>query len=235
MTITAPTASSISITNLTNAGAASLDLTPSAASRIFWYVLPSSSAAPTIDTVINPAGSQTTQLIYGNSSVAGSAVSVILSPTASPTLATGTAYTVYYVLFSDTNNSVSTLLSQTFTTLGSLTYSATTFVEAVANNGSITETRTITLVGDTYTGTDTDVYVSGTKYTAAGVPSGLTLVVTKTSDTILTLSFTGTAAAHAVANNTTFTLTLLNAAFTNGSAARFINVKDFTITFTAAA
>ncbi len=99
-------------------------------------------------------------------------------------------------------------------------YSRTIFTESASNIGVLSvvaSTATISITGATFLPTGT--LVAGTDYTATGVPAGLTLVLTRTSPTTVALSFTGAATAHAVANNTTFTLTFLNAAVSNGNAA----------------
>jgi len=98
----------------------------------------------------------------------------------------------------------------------SVSYSATTLAEAAANDGTITATSTITLIGDTFTGAN-DAALTGAAVT--NVPAGLTAVVTKTSATTATLSFTGSAASHANANDIgNLTVTLSNGAFTLGNA-----------------
>jgi secreted trypsin-like serine protease len=86
----------------------------------------------------------------------------------------------------------------------SLAYSATTFVEAAANNGSISTSVTITLSGDTFTGTN-----GAALGTVTNVPAGLTADLVRASATTATLSFTGNATTH-----------------TNGA-----DVDDLTVTF----
>lgn len=99
--------------------------------------------------------------------------------------------------------------------MASLDYSATTFAEAGANDGSITASVTITLTGDTFTGSNGDALG-----TVTNVPAGLTAVLVRASDTTATLSFTGSAAAHANANDVSnLTVTFGNAHFTGGDAA----------------
>ena len=80
--------------------------------------------------------------------------------------------------------------------MSSIAYSATTFSEAAANNGSITASSTITLTGDTFTGAD-----GAALGTVSNVPAGLTAVLVKASATTATLSFTGNATAHANAQD----------------------------------
>ena len=98
-------------------------------------------------------------------------------------------------------------------------YSGTTFPEAAANNGTITQTRTVTLSGDTFVAGSLS---SGTHFTATGVPAGLTLSLTRTSDTTAQIGFLGTAAAHAAANSGNVVLTFLNAAVVNSTTANSI-------------
>ena len=68
-----------------------------------------------------------------------------------------------------------------------LTY-AGSFTEDALNNGTVTGSITATLSGDIF---HTDVVARG--YVAAGNPTGLTAEFTRTSDTVVTLTFTGTA------------------------------------------
>ncbi len=96
------------------------------------------------------------------------------------------------------------------------------FTEALANDGSVTGTRTATLSGDTFKAT----LVSSTDYTITNVPTGLTAVLTRTSATVASITLTNNAGSHAnsdgIANlNIAFTdtaFTTLNAAgVTNNS------------------
>ena len=98
----------------------------------------------------------------------------------------------------------------------SIAYSTTFFVEAVANNGLISTVPTLTLTGDTFTGANGVALAGGV---VSNVPAGLVAVLTKTSATTVTLSFTGNATAHANANSiANLTVTLSDAAFTSGNA-----------------
>ena len=107
----------------------------------------------------------------------------------------------------------------------SAVFSGTTFPEAVANDGSITQTRDITITGDTWI--PSGAFTAGTHFVATGVPSGLTISVNRISPTVARISFTGNAAAHAAANNTTFTLRFTDAAFGFGIASA-VMVADAT-------
>ena len=81
----------------------------------------------------------------------------------------------------------------------SLTY-AGSFTEAAANDGTVTGSITATLVGDTFNGNNDDILAS-TVVTATNVPTGLTAVFTRTSDTVVTLTLTGTADDHLHVND----------------------------------
>ncbi|MCU0425918.1 MAG: T9SS type A sorting domain-containing protein [Candidatus Kapabacteria bacterium] len=115
----------------------------------------------------------------------------------------------------------SQMLSVTYGGAGSATYSGTTFPEAGANNGTVTQTRTITLMGEQWTNGVAigGNLVAGTHYNVVNVPPGLTAVVTKTSAGVGTISFTGAATAHANANDVAnVEFSFLNAAMQSGSA-----------------
>ncbi len=101
-----------------------------------------------------------------------------------------------------------------------LSYSPTEIPEDVANNGSISETVTVDLAGNTFSQAS-GAFVLDTHYTISGtaLPTGLTAVVTVNSTTQAEVSFSGNAVAHAVGNSTTGTIiTFLPAAFTGGLA-----------------
>lgn len=74
----------------------------------------------------------------------------------------------------------------------SLTFSKRSFVEAASNDGSITTSSTITLINDTFTGSNGDDWSA----IVSNVPAGLTASLIRTDATHATLSFTGQAAAH---------------------------------------
>lgn len=100
---------------------------------------------------------------------------------------------------------------------GTAVYSGTTFPESVANNGSITQTRDVTLTGDTWT--PTGAFTSPADFTVTGVPTGLTITINRISPTIARISFTGAAIAHSNANDANISLNFTNAALTSGNAA----------------
>jgi len=97
---------------------------------------------------------------------------------------------------------------------GAIVYSGNIFSEADSNNGSIANTITLTLSGDTFKGN-----VGANLGKVSNAPSGLTASLTKTGDTTATLSLVGTAKDHGSANNIgNLTVALSNADFTSGAA-----------------
>ena len=127
----------------------------------------------------------------------------------------------------------------TFLDPGTAAYSGTVFPEAIANNGTITQTRTVTLTNDNWLNSIANGTVltgGGTHYTLGGtaVPAGLTFRATKTSNTVVTLDFTGTAAAHANANDVAgITVNFANAVLESANAAGVtgLNPGTFSIDF----
>jgi len=113
-----------------------------------------------------------------------------------------------------------------------VSYSGTTFTEAAGNNGTIGNSLTLTLTGDTFV--DDGGFGLGDEYTVENVPAGLTLSVTRNSGTQLTVSLAGTATAHANANDiSNLTLNLLDAAFTTVAAANITSASrsDLVVNF----
>lgn len=105
---------------------------------------------------------------------------------------------------------------------GNLSYSGSEFVEAGANNGSITTVLNLNLTADTFVISGGAMTLS-THYTIANLPAGLTAVITGTSSTTATLALTGMAAAHADSNGVSdLTVTFLDAAFGGGDAAEVV-------------
>ncbi|MCO4758468.1 MAG: hypothetical protein KC477_10610, partial [Oceanospirillaceae bacterium] len=97
-----------------------------------------------------------------------------------------------------------------------LNYDLTTFSESTDNDGSITDTATLTLIGDTFVGSNGQVI---SDVTFSNVPGGLSASLVKASDTTATLSFTGTAASHLDADDISdLTVALGDAAFVGGDA-----------------
>jgi hypothetical protein len=112
----------------------------------------------------------------------------------------------------------------------SLTYDSTDFVEAEGNDGSIGNSLTITLIGDSFNG---DAGGAVPDVSVSNVPAGLTAALTKTSATEATLALTGNAAAHAAADSI-YNLTVVfgNGAFAGGEASLFSTASTDYITIT---
>ena len=103
------------------------------------------------------------------------------------------------------------------------------FTEAAANNGSIGNSVTLTLTGDTFTNA---AFVPGVHYATSGVPAGLSVSVTRNSATQAVVSLTGTAAAHGSGDSTAFGLELLDAAFQTVAASNILGVsRTLNVTF----
>lgn len=116
-----------------------------------------------------------------------------------------------------------------------LSYEMGNFTEAIANDGSISTTKTVTLSGDTFA---PGPFQEGTHFTTAYVPTGLNLVVTRNSNTQVTLSLTGKAIFHANTYNiNSLTIAFQDAAFANSDAAEVTNAtkNDMSIDFVDAA
>ena len=116
-----------------------------------------------------------------------------------------------------------------------LTYDIASFPEVTANDGTITTISTVTLAGDTFS-QNTGLFTSGTHYTIANLPAGLSAVVTAASSTTATIELTGSATANLTnpADVTNLTITWLNPAFTLAPATNITNAakSDFVIDFT---
>ena len=121
----------------------------------------------------------------------------------------------------------SQLLGVTFADPPLLAYSGLSFMEAVANNGTVSDTVTITLTGDTFTNT---AFTADTQYTFSNVPLGLTGLVTRTSGNQAVISLTGKALFHTPSENTTFSLAFYDVAFTHVAVSNITdNQKSFSI------
>ncbi len=102
----------------------------------------------------------------------------------------------------------------------------TSYSEAIANNGTIDNINavTITLSADTFTGANGSDLVADAKVSIGNVPTGLTAVLTKDSNTQVSLTFTGSATSHQSANDVTdLTFAFADTAFTTSAAASVIN------------
>ncbi len=113
----------------------------------------------------------------------------------------------------------------------SATYSQSTLTESGANDGSITATITITLsVGSIFTYYESTDLATGR---VSNVPAGLTAVLRSGPDrTFATLSFTGTATAHANADGiSNLTVTFFNGDFTPNGVPSGANRNNIVIDF----
>lgn len=116
-----------------------------------------------------------------------------------------------------------------------LAYSAITFAEATADDGTIGNVLVVTVTGDSFvsanTGTD---LVAGGQVSVLNVPAGLTLVATQDSTAQVTLSMAGNATSHADADDVTdLTVAFQDGAFTGGSAAAVVDAtrNDLVVDF----
>ena len=121
-----------------------------------------------------------------------------------------------------------------FTDASSIVYTGS-FTEAAANDGSVTGSVTATLTGDTFAAGTGAGGTTAAGVTASNVPAGLTAVLTRTSDTVVTLTLTGSASAHANADDVSnLTITFTDTAFVNEAASRVGGAtrNDIAIDFT---
>ncbi|OEK06498.1 LamG-like jellyroll fold domain-containing protein [Roseivirga misakiensis] len=98
------------------------------------------------------------------------------------------------------------------------------FEETSSNNGAVSGSASITLDGDTFTGTNGDDFIGNGNTSISNVPSGLTAVLTRISSTELTLTFTGQATNNDDANDVaSLVFTFVDAAFDTNPAASVTN------------
>ncbi|MBD1208466.1 MAG: putative Ig domain-containing protein, partial [Ignavibacteria bacterium] len=117
-------------------------------------------------------------------------------------------------------------------------YSDTVFAETALNDGAISSVRTIT-VPPSITKWSTSITNNsalnlGVHYSIANVPSGLTAVLTKLSDSVVAISFTGNASVHASTNSVTnVQITFLNASLENNNVGTVVglNGRNLAINF----
>jgi hypothetical protein len=175
-----------------------------------------------------PAGLTPVVLVSG----LGASATVSLTGNASPhTDAAGVSnLTIAFLDSAFTNVAATDITGSTNSTLvvdltdpASILY-AGTFAETLANGGSLVgSSRTATLTGDTFAATLTE----GVHFTLTNKPAGLTAVMTRTSPTLATLTFTGAATAHANSDDRAdLTITWLDGAFTNTVTA--MNITGYT-------
>jgi PKD repeat protein len=118
---------------------------------------------------------------------------------------------------------------QTMLDNGDLAVSKTALNEAITNNGSVTETITLSLLNGTTYSVGAGALTAGTHFSTANVPVGLTASITVTSATSAVLSFTGNANNHTAANSVSNVQVTLNAAAlsSNGN----LTVPDISLNF----
>ncbi|MBT7608999.1 MAG: S8 family serine peptidase [Bacteriovoracaceae bacterium] len=140
---------------------------------------------------------------------------------------------VYSNNISYVQNTTKSDFQMVFMNTTTLTYSQSIFTENALNNGSVTQTATITLSGDDFAAS-----LAG-KYFISNVPTGMIPMLTRDSNTQLTLSFAGTATYHSVGNSiSNISLIFADAAFVNSAlASSVINYakSDLRIIFLAPA
>jgi len=111
-----------------------------------------------------------------------------------------------------------------------LALSRTNFVEAAANDGSISNTINVTLISTAFT--NTSPLIAGTHYTIANVPQGLAFSMTRSDATTAVAHLTGNAAAHRAVESTNMNLAFLDAAFPGMAAANvFGSATNLAVTF----
>jgi hypothetical protein len=109
-----------------------------------------------------------------------------------------------------------------FADQASIVYGGAEFTETSLNTGAVTGSITATLTGDTFV----SPLGAGLHATITNVPAGLTAVLTRTSPTVATLTLTGSATAHANANDVAnISIVWQDGAFTNTTLAS--NVTDY--------
>lgn len=97
-----------------------------------------------------------------------------------------------------------------------LVASATSFKEAIVNDGSFTTSSAVTLSGAKTFAISSGTMTAGTHFTHT-FPAGITPVLTVNSNNQVTVTLTGKATNHALANNTSGGITFLPAAFVGGT------------------
>lgn len=115
-----------------------------------------------------------------------------------------------------------------------LIYDSTVFYEAVANNGGIDDTTSISLRSDALTGTNGEDFIQTGKVVPEHVPLGLEAVLVRQSATNLHFSLAGLAISHAAADSIgNLTLIFQDPAFVSGiaTAVQGFARSDLRITF----
>jgi hypothetical protein len=114
-----------------------------------------------------------------------------------------------------------------------ITYVATSFTESGANDGSIAAGTTLSVGGRNFAGANGTNYVNGGNVSVSGVPSGLTVSITKDSASGATIAFSGNASPHTTAENTSSMEFIFNdGAFVEGNASAVIGYSNGTLSVT---
>ena len=200
----------------------------------------------TLDTGSVPAGSAFAVLVGINVqalastdpvAVSGSTVTLTLARAVTPAETVRVAYNVPAAnpirdLAGNAAAGISSGAVSNTTPTGPFIVWAGGFTEAAANDGSVEGSVTATLAGDTWAA-EADIR-AGTGSSLVNLPQGLSHTLTRTSDTVVTLTLSGTAAAHAHANDVgNLSLAFLDGAFAGGDANAVTDAQkhDITIDF----
>ena len=107
---------------------------------------------------------------------------------------------------------------------GEITLATSSFDEALSNDGSVSSSISVSLVGDVFTGTPGENFFATGKVNVINVPAGLTPSLIRNSDDQITFTLTGNATAHESSDSiSNMSLVFLDAAFINAPAAMVIN------------
>ncbi|MEI6169128.1 MAG: choice-of-anchor Q domain-containing protein [bacterium] len=115
-----------------------------------------------------------------------------------------------------------------------LLYGGTVFSEAAANDGSISNSISITLTNDLFNGTNGENFVATGKVHTNNIPAGLTAAITRVNITNLTATLTGNALLHNTSDNVVnLTFTFQDSAFHNTAASAITNANrsDLSVQF----
>lgn len=108
----------------------------------------------------------------------------------------------------------------------------TLFNESDVNNGAITGTDTLKLLGGAQFAVSSGSLTAGTHFTTQNVPAGLTAQIQVVNNKTAILTFTGQASQHAAANNNdSVKITFLNAAIQGGAGSLYRSYAVFGIHF----
>lgn len=106
------------------------------------------------------------------------------------------------------------------------------FNESDVNNGAITLTDTLKMLGGAKFAVSSGSLTQGTHFTVQNLPAGLSVAIQVINNTTAILSFTGQATQHNVINNTdSLKITFLNAAIQGGAASLYHSYINLGIRF----